>query len=609
MPPPSLPATGGTPRRTSLFGRPFLPVALALVGIAGFGLNVPVLPVIRDLSLPDNDDLMRLVQVLDLLGGQDWFDKTQDRFGPPPGAVTHWSRLPDAPLSLGILAVRPWLGERLAAGIVAAIWPPILLAFYLGGTWLAARRWFGTRAAWLSVLAATQLTTLGLFAPGRIDHHNLQILALLGVLVALADPVHDIGGAAGRGCAAGLLSALSLAIGIEALPFVALCGAAATLSWALGREADEAGRLGAFGAVLAFAAPLLYAAETLPSAWFVPRCDALSPPWLLLACIGGGGAVALSAAGALLPTRRSRLAAALAVGAAALAPFWLMYGDCLTRPLGTLPEIVRRDWLGRVAEALPLPSALVRSPEMVAGGILPLAVAALVALRRASRALDGTRSRDLAIAGFLGLGAAIACVQLRGIYIASAALPLVAGPALGRAFDLVAAGARPGRAAAALAVALLMLGKVAALPVAALRTAGLGQQGAAVTRQLSDCGEAASLRPLAGLPRTTVLAPIDLGAAILLHTPHAIVAAPYHREARGLEASLAAFAGSEQDMRRQIEATGAGIVALCRSWTGGDPEGFAHALASGAARPWLAPIPTGGGDLAAWRVVRAPSPE
>lgn len=609
MAPLSLPAFGGVPRQTSLFAHPLLPAALAAVGLVGFALQVPVLPVIRDLSLPDNDDLMRLVQVLDLVRGQDWFDKVQGRFGPPPGAATHWSRLVDAPLAGGILALRPLVGERLAAGIVAAVWPPILLALYLAGTWFAARRWFGTRAAWLAVLAATQLTTIGLFAPGRVDHHNLQVVAVLGILIAVADPVRDASRAAGRGMAAGLLAALSLAIGIEALPLVALCGAALSLAWVAEDGRAERARLAAFGATLALAAPILYAAETLPSAWLAERCDALSPAWLLLTTVGGAGATALVAAGRLLPTRQARFLAVLTVGAIAAAPFAVLFGGCVTNPLGDLSEVVRRDWLGQVAEALPLRSALKLSPEMVVGGILPLAVAALVAGANAARAPRESRSRDLALAAFLGLGAAMACVQLRGIYIASAALPLVAGPALGRAFRLAASGARPGRVAAAFGLAFAMLGKVAALPVLALQSAGIGTHEAAISRQLSGCAEAASLRPLADLPAVTILAPIDLGTAILLHTPHRIVAAPYHREAKGIEAALRAFSGPEADLLGEVRANGAAIVALCRSWTSSAPESFAYALASGAAAPWLAPLAAGNGDLMAWRVVPAPSPK
>ncbi|OYW62342.1 MAG: hypothetical protein B7Z31_01275, partial [Rhodobacterales bacterium 12-65-15] len=46
------------------------------------------------------DDLMRLQQVRDWLGGQSWFDTTQYRILPPEGVSIHWSRYVD----LGIAA-------------------------------------------------------------------------------------------------------------------------------------------------------------------------------------------------------------------------------------------------------------------------------------------------------------------------------------------------------------------------------------------------------------------------------------------------------------------------------------------------------------------------
>src|SRR5437763_9686188 len=46
------------------------------------------------------DDAMRLVQIRDLLAGQNWFDLTQYRLNPPAGVPTHWSRLIDLPIAL-----------------------------------------------------------------------------------------------------------------------------------------------------------------------------------------------------------------------------------------------------------------------------------------------------------------------------------------------------------------------------------------------------------------------------------------------------------------------------------------------------------------------------
>ena len=47
------------------------------------------------LRLPDTDDVVRLQQIRDWLGGQRWGDLTQHRLGPLPGLPMHWSRLAD----------------------------------------------------------------------------------------------------------------------------------------------------------------------------------------------------------------------------------------------------------------------------------------------------------------------------------------------------------------------------------------------------------------------------------------------------------------------------------------------------------------------------------
>jgi hypothetical protein len=50
------------------------------------------------------DDAMRLVQVRDLLAGQNWFDPVQHRLAPPDGVIMHWSRLIDLPIAILIRA-------------------------------------------------------------------------------------------------------------------------------------------------------------------------------------------------------------------------------------------------------------------------------------------------------------------------------------------------------------------------------------------------------------------------------------------------------------------------------------------------------------------------
>jgi hypothetical protein len=80
----------------------------------------------------DTDDAMRLTMVHDLLAGQGWFDLVQHRLNTPYGALTHWSRLIDAPEALLLMLARPLFGGG-ADMAVAYAWPLLLLGLLLMG--------------------------------------------------------------------------------------------------------------------------------------------------------------------------------------------------------------------------------------------------------------------------------------------------------------------------------------------------------------------------------------------------------------------------------------------------------------------------------------------
>ncbi|RWL56929.1 MAG: GtrA family protein, partial [Mesorhizobium sp.] len=74
----------------------------------------------------DNDNLLRLVEVRDLLAGQGWFDLHQYRMGLEGGFVMHWSRLVDAPIAAIVLAASALTGSRPLAEVAQVLWPALL---------------------------------------------------------------------------------------------------------------------------------------------------------------------------------------------------------------------------------------------------------------------------------------------------------------------------------------------------------------------------------------------------------------------------------------------------------------------------------------------------
>ena len=117
---------------------------------------------------------MRLMSMRDFLAGQSWFDMTQYRYLPPDGVTLHWSRLVELPIVGGILALTPFLGRELAEKVTVTAWPLVLFLVYAGVIAWGASRLFGARAAGFAVFVAAQMIVFrDLFAPGRIDHHNV----------------------------------------------------------------------------------------------------------------------------------------------------------------------------------------------------------------------------------------------------------------------------------------------------------------------------------------------------------------------------------------------------------------------------------------------------
>lgn len=583
----------------SLFDEPLARWALVLGAVATFLYwQQPLGNVLFGLQLPDTDDAMRLVQVRDLLAGQGWFDATQHRFLPPAGAPMHWSRFVDLPIAGLILASTPLVGARLAEGLVLAFWPPLLFLAYLGLLFWGVRRLFGARAACFALfVAAETLVLAGLFAFGRIDHHNVQVLAILGLALC----VMTAPGSGRAALAAGALGGFSLAVGLETLPYVGLAGLAYAILWI--RSGGPGGTpFSAFGAALGASAILAFAAQTAPADWVVTRCDALSPPWLALAAGAGAIAAGLAAVGAVLATPVRRAAAAV-LGCGLIGGLLLIFPACAAGPFAGMPARVRAEWLTNVNEAMPFWRHLAMSPDAALAMLGPHLLAALVASALAWRSAAGLRLPLTMLAAILWLGTAMSLVHMRGLYISSAFIPLVAGLVFDRA--LARRAGPPGPLLVSLGIALLFLGKVWAMAVVVSRPLlGAGPPPAASTAW-EACARPESPAGLDELPPGLILGPIDLGPYLLVRSRHSVVAAPYHRNHDGLLAGLELISGSEAQVREAVRRHGADYLLLCKPWIRPEVDGrrpFAADLAGGARPDWLDPVAPGSGPLLLWRV-------
>lgn len=540
---------------------------------------------IRGFALGDTDDNLRIMQMRAWLAGQDWFDLRQYRLAPPLGADIHWSRIPDLPIAGIKLLLTPLVGGPDAERAAVALAPLLPMAVAFGSLAVIARRMIAP-ATWPLAIALLLCahSARGMFAPLRIDHHGWQLATLALVMAALTDPKRARGGLL-LGCA----TALSLAIGLEMLVYLAAAGATVGLLWIW--ERGEARRLAAYGATLAGGTALgfLIFASRANSA---PVCDALSPVWLSVTVGAGALLVLLS----LLRTeaRAIRLAAAAAGGAVLAIAFASLWPECLGRPEGVSPELDRL-WLSNVREARPL----YRHPwtTMAAIGSLPLAGLAGYALMLWRLRGDGPA---LARWAALALPALLAALLLLWQTRAGPAAQLLAVPGaaalLAAAFDRFGRMRNPVAGASAILISFALVSGLAVQSLANELAEPPNRRAKTTHFANSVCPTLAALRPIALQPAGDVLTFVDLGPRLIAVTPHRAIAGPYHRNGDAIIDVMHAFRGNAATAREIIDRRGINYVLICPNmsestiYAKAAPRGFYAMLAKGKAPAWLEPV-------------------
>lgn len=589
-------------RRGALSGKLVLRATLAWALICAL-LVVTHWTNIAARRFPDPDDVLRLLQVRDLMAGQGWFDLTQYRLDAANGGVAmHWSRLVDIPLLLVIGALTPLIGTApaemtaLIAVPLFTLWCAVLLAARL------AWRLFDLEAATLTALAmALSSPLLFQLSPLRIDHHGWQVVCALAAANALSS--RDI---ARGGAVLGLALAFWLAISIEGLPMtIAFCGVAA-LRWL--REPRDRMLLVRGLQVLAFASLALFAA-TRGLADLAPHCDTLSPPFLAVLCWSALGVTLLGAR--VLPFSWV-IGGFVLTGAGALGIALIGAPQCLAGGFAATDPLVREVWLSRVPEGMPIWRQDIAT--VLTTLVLPL-FGLIAAVSLMARSSDWLRKfwLDYALLLLAAIAVTLLVSRAGAVAAALASVPLgwqikkwlatVRGPAL-----------LPSRALAALA---MLVAFVPTLPLAIANAVPRGQEAAPdmpeVTRA-SGCDVRSAVPVLASLEKGEIAAPLDIGPALLLGTPHSVIASGHHRGSAGIRFVIELF-GAEPDQARAMLATrGTSYLALCpalmeaRIHAVRTPDGLADRILREDVPGWLEPVDTGDSGLQLWRIRRAENP-
>lgn len=549
-------------------------------------------PTLTD-SKGDNDSLMRLVEVRDLLAGQGWFDLHQYRMGVEGGFLMHWSRLVDAPIAALIVVTAALTGSAdMAEAVARTLWPLLLFGLTLLFIIRCARNIGGESVVLPAVvIGAPTLHFLGIYLPGALDHHNVQLMLTLASLSFLLEAPESRRAALYSGISAGLM----LAVGMETAPYVAAIGICVAISFLLdGQREGPVAR--DFGAGFVGISALVFVATVPASSWMQAQCDAFSIVQFAGAALAGTGLAAIACidgASRTLPRRLLSLALLALVLAAVVI---VAFPQCLAAPYAELDPRLQRIWLGNITETQSVWQLIRDEPSSVIGRyVTPLLALVLMAMRL----LKGGQARqDSILFAVLAMSFAVAIWQVRGsnFAIALAIIPLAVWIGIWRE----RARHHPSTATSLrmIAVWLISANFTWVSVAAAITSVVAGKESKATTSAgaTASCQKAKDYAALARLPDTRVLAISTIGASILTYSGHSVLAGLYHRNIEGNLLALDAFTGSASEALTIVRNHGIGVVAVCPGkgenglLTHEAPDGLMAQLLTGSIPSWLEPI-------------------
>jgi len=551
----------------------------------------------------DPDDQLRMVQLRDFLAGQSWFDTTQYRLNAPEGGPMHWSRLIELPLALIMILAIPLFGP-VGAEMIAGTLVPLtcfgLVAYMLGriaahlGSPMA-----GTVAVVMTMVSPAISMQL---RPMRIDHHGWQLVCAALALWTLFWPA-----ARKAGICMGVALAVWLHISLEGAPVTAAFFGLLGWRWAMASEGDG-GRLGY--TILSFltASLTLFFSTQLVGIAADNYCDTISPAHIY--AIIAASAVIAPAAFVLPPNKVLRFAALGLAGGAAIAVLLWQAPACAQGAFATMDPVVRDYWYVRVNEGMPVWHQKWAIALSLLG--VPIAGAICLIFLGSSIAKD-KKAEYAALAILLVYSALLALLVFRTISLATLiAVPLVA-VAITHLFTRYRSEAKPLKRVGLFALMILLLMPGAFITQAMTLFSSKAAAEAAADKtpaalNAAKCESIESVSQLAKLEKANILAPFDLGPAILLTTPHNVVASSHHRNQKGMRAQIDMYRLPEAQSYAILRSRNISHIVACmgeaemRGYEKRNPDGLWAQLAKGNTPDWLEPLPDMGDGLKVWRV-------
>lgn len=588
-------------RRRPLFA-PELIVRVALT----WGLICTLLLVINTSTIagrlfPDPDDVMRMIQVRDLLAGQSWFDVHQYRVDAAGGGdPMHWSRLVDVPIAAAIWFFCLFMTQPSAEIVAAVVVPLVTFGFALLLAGRIAWRLVGAEAAGLACLAmALSVPLIAQMGPLRIDHHGWQIVLALLAVNGLMARSPRLGG-----WMTGLALALWVSISVEGLPLaIAICTIAA-LRWIRDRR-DSGWFVNIMGSLAVSSAAIF--AGTRGFADMAQHCDAISPVHLAIFAWGAASAFGLSRCE---PIPRIGLLCALGlIAAGAGAIVFYAAPQCAGGGFAALDPVVSEFWYRHMGEGMPVWQ---RSPGLALQIIILPLIGLLAALKLASQSANWLRRWWYEYALLLAVALLMAIFVARAASVAGALAAVPLGWQISQWIRQARNMRRQSRRVLALAGTALVL--MPALPFSlltmalAMATPAKASLDTKPPRQ-SSCAVQEASAALRALPKGEIMAPIDIGPQLLLDTQHSVIATGHHRGGPGMKVVIETFTGSAGAAHQTALERGSLYLAVCPGlaeahyYRTAAPDGFMAQLTAGEVPDWLEPVEIPGeGSMQIWRI-------
>lgn len=511
-------------------------------------------------TVQDIDDIARWLQIADLLRDGEWHDLTWPFLAMPEPYVSPWSRLVDLPYVLVTWLFKPALGQDAAFEIARFVVPLLWLIAY---AWLAVRlirEILGEQPSLPQIGAAAVASLFAVieFMPNRVDHHNVQIVLLLALCLGIVSK-HRF-----AGILVGVASVLSIAVGLECAPYIALALAGVAIHAALAPNSTMVARLSLTGwSLLAFTLPagLLLTGGAL----FQTQCDALSAPWasalIAAGVVAAGAPIIWKRLGLHSPT--ARLGVLVAGALVVLGVLWTAFPECHAGPYTMINETAHTYWISNVIQEKGPAGAFARGENL-----LVLIFMVLLALTLGAWMNPKTyRSPVLILLLIATLGTLLTAWQMRNFKFPAALLPLFLPLFIERVRE--DGGAR--RAIAVLLPPALLLASFALLVKPTGRALTL------IDYMEGDACRDADLSSLETLPASRIMAPLGLSLTLAEYisdtgSPHKIAAMPFHRASPGIERVFQTFALTNPELRKQALAPYSYVAICTLPETSADPS-------------------------------------